>query len=765
MIILNHDGEEYAKSLIHYDAVDMKSPWTFSADDEEELLGDDGDNWTKFGNCHLGLDGDADAQTKARFAYPFAKQKGEVVILYRSALEAIRQRSAQQGETAIYDVAGLLLDSINKNKESTSMDDTKTVQMQATGTVTVEAAPKEGYDGDEKKVPLPKFRMVANTGQPMALAGWKYPVVMDLEGMNIPSQQRPIRFGHDAMHGVGHTTSIGMENGNLVASGVISRDTPAAREVIASAKNAFPWQASIGASVQESEHVREGQKTSVNGKEFEGPLIVARKSSLGEISFVDLGADEHTSVQVAAEAKSDGVVNGNKEVDDDAGVSASIARVKAERLRKQGIAAVVSEHLEFRGVDIAEVEKIAAECIENGSTVRDAELLILRATRPRAPAVLRGADAPTPKVLEAALCLAMGMNDDKLAKDRDYGPEVMTQAWPRRNMGLQGTIAAALEASGMRVPHGKLQLFDAVLEQRNIRAEGFSTVNLPGILGNVANKILLDAFTLMEATYDKIADQADFSNFHVHSIYRLESLGDFALVPHDGELKHGNLGQDSYTNQLATRGQILTLTRQDIINDDLNAFRSLPTQLAKKARIAAEKALYTALMEASDVFYTTARGNRLTGAIGVTELGAAEAALLSMVDLNGDPIYATPRYLVVPPALKFFAEQIFTSTLVNDFTTGKARPTDNPFKGRFEVITSPFLSTAALAGSSASTWYLLANPMLLPAFQIAYLDGRRAPVIETADAVFSTLGLQMRCYWDFGLGQIDYRGAIKSTAS
>jgi hypothetical protein len=426
---------------------------------------------------------------------------------------------------------------------------------------------------------------------------------------------------------------------------------------------------------------------------------------------------------------------------------------------------VVSEHLEFRGVDIAEVEKIAAECIENGSTVRDAELLILRATRPRAPAVMRAADAPTQAVLEASLCLAMGLNDDKLSKDRDYGPEVMARAWPLRNQGLRGTIAATLEASGIRVPHGRQELFDAVLQLRNVRAEGFSTINLPGILGNVANKILLDAFLQIEVTYDKIASQADFSNFHIHSIYRLESLGDFALVPPDGELKHGNLGQDSYTMQLATRGQILTLTRQDIINDDLNAFRSLPAQIARKARIAVEKALYTVLMEGSDVFYTVTRGNRLVGSLGITELGAAEAALLSMVDQNGDPIYATPRYLIVPPALKYLGDQIYTSALVNDFTSGKARPTDNPFKGRFEVVSSPFLSSASLTGNSASTWYLSANPQMIPAFQVAYLDGRRAPTIETADAVFSTLGLQMRGYFDFGVGQLDYRGMVKNTAS
>ncbi|MCC7409949.1 MAG: hypothetical protein IT442_17920, partial [Phycisphaeraceae bacterium] len=56
------------------------------------------------------------------------------------------------------------------------------------------------------------------------------------------------------------------------------------------------------------------------------------------------------------------------------------------------------------------------------------------------------------------------------------------------------------------------------------------------------------------------------------------------------------------------------------------------------------------------------------------------------------------------------------------------------------------------------------DPSNLPAFQVAFLQGRRQPTIETADAVFNTLGIQMRCYFDFGVAQLDYRGAVKSSA-
>jgi hypothetical protein len=87
---------------------------------------------------------------------------------------------------------------------------------------------------------LPRFRMVAYTGTPMRVAGWRHPVVIDLAGLSIPSQSRPIRFGHDPLSGVGHTDAVRVEDGQLVATGLVSRDTPAAREVVTSARNGFP---------------------------------------------------------------------------------------------------------------------------------------------------------------------------------------------------------------------------------------------------------------------------------------------------------------------------------------------------------------------------------------------------------------------------------------------------------------------------------------------------------------------------------------------
>jgi len=104
------------------------------------------------------------------------------------------------------------------------------------GPLTVEAA-----DGEKN---LPHFRMVAYTGGLMRIAGFPHPVVVDLTGLDVPSQNLPIRLDHERRQGVGHTQRVAVEDGKLIAEGLISRDTSWARDVAKSGINGFPWQAS-----------------------------------------------------------------------------------------------------------------------------------------------------------------------------------------------------------------------------------------------------------------------------------------------------------------------------------------------------------------------------------------------------------------------------------------------------------------------------------------------------------------------------------------
>lgn len=155
---------------------------------------------------------------------------------------------------------------------------------------------------ESDKPPLRRFSMTAYTGGAMQLGGWRYPVVVDLAGLRISKKSRPILKDHNPGQIVGHTDQITVAEQSLEVMGVISGTGATAQEIIATSENGFPWQASIGAVAEKVVFITDGKTAAANGREFTGPMYIARKSVLGEVSFVALGADDDTYARVAAEA-------------------------------------------------------------------------------------------------------------------------------------------------------------------------------------------------------------------------------------------------------------------------------------------------------------------------------------------------------------------------------------------------------------------------------------------------------------------------------
>ena len=368
-----------------------------------------------------------------------------------------------------------------------------------TAQAVIEVAAEEG----EGPAPLPRFRMVAYTGAPMRIAAWRYPVVIDLAGLAIPAQSRPIRFSHDASAGVGHTDSIRIDSGQLVATGLISRDTAAAREVVVSSKNGFPWQASVGASVDEFEFVKEKQTVIVNGRELAGPLNVVRKSTLSEISFVDLGADSLTSATVAAAANTNQQPSQEQEKMSQENTEALEAADQDEphsRLDSQQPPAPIANPVgDIRAQAAAETERIhkirrvcagrhpelEAQAIREGWDATRCELEVLRASRPNTPAIHTPDKSVTGQVLEAA-CMLTG-NVEKI--DAMFDGATLDAATERfkGGIGLQELLLEAAWANGytgrnFRDSRAVLRYaFNPSVEA------GFSTIDIGGILSNVAN--------------------------------------------------------------------------------------------------------------------------------------------------------------------------------------------------------------------------------------------------------------------------------------
>jgi len=153
-------------------------------------------------------------------------------------------------------------------------------------------------DGEGKK--LGTFDGIAYTGAPMQPGGWWDPIIVELSGVRVPSQHRPVLRQHDHNQIVGHTTAVKVTDKAIEIAGTFSGEPQHTDKVTVPAKNGFEWQLSIGADPIRTEYVEAGETVTVNGREVTGPIVISRETELGEISFVPLGADGDTSATVAA---------------------------------------------------------------------------------------------------------------------------------------------------------------------------------------------------------------------------------------------------------------------------------------------------------------------------------------------------------------------------------------------------------------------------------------------------------------------------------
>lgn len=149
----------------------------------------------------------------------------------------------------------------------------------------------------------------------------------------------------------------------------------------------------------------------------------------------------------------------------------------------------------------------------------------------------------------------------------------------------------------------------------------------------------------------------------------------------------------------------------------------------------------------SRAVFNAAHGNvEAAATISVTSLAAARLGMRKQIGLSGMLIDVTPRFVMVPPELETLAEQQLTQL--------QATQSDNvnPF-AKLTLVVEPRLT-------SATQWYVIADPALVDGLEYAYLEGAPGPQIETR-AGFEVDGVQIKVRLDFGCGWIDHRGLFR----
>jgi len=637
----------------------------------------------------------------------------------------------------------------------------------------------------------PRINILAYDGGIMTVPGFG-PAVVDLAGMEFAASIQVIADHKNELNSVIGSGIAEARDGKLLLSGDVADGTDAAQRTLALNSSGVKLQASVGAVILARRHVRSGETIHVNGRRITASgngFVLATKSFLREVSVTPLGCDPGTSVQIAAKQEIRMETSAFNEwltaktfdpealsepqktflqasYEAELKAAEDLKKVEKEQ-KKPEIQPDTDPVAELRASFAAETARLAgikkecgdkhldlqAKAITENWTVEKTALEVLRASYPSTPAIHMADKTLTDDILCASIC-SMGklqglekVFDDKTLQashDRFKG-----------RFGLQKLIMEAAWANGHVGRH-----FDD--DMHGFFRAAFSTLSLPGIMANTANKFSLAAFMGVESVWREICTTRPVKDFKGIVSYRMTGNFEHEEVGKSGELKHGYVGEESYTNQAKTYGKMFSITRRDIINDDLGALTAIPAMLGRGAALKLNKVFWAAFLDNLS-FFSTAHNNFDDGAdsaLDVAGLTAAELMFLNQVDADGNPLSIDPAVLLVPNALFTPATVLMQSLEVRDTTANTKFMTKNPHAGKFQVKKSSYLSNATLSGSSAKKWYLLANPSDGAVIEVVFLNGVETPTVESADADFNTLGVQMRAFHDFGVTKQDHRFGV-----
>jgi len=329
-----------------------------------------------------------------------------------------------------------------------------------------------------------------------------------------------------------------------------------------------------------------------------------------------------------------------------------------------------------------------------------------------------------------------------------------------RGAKLLDLARASLASAGIRHQNmDQMQIVGAAFTQ--------STSDFPVLLENAMYKVLQTAYATAADTWSRFCKTGSVNDFRANPRYRTGSFGNLDTLNELGEFKNKTIPDGEKASITAgTKGNIINLSRQMVINDDLGAFIGLAADLGRAARRTVEADVYALLalngglgptMEDTKTLFHADHGNIGAGAaISVASLDADRVLMASQTDVSGnDFLDLRPSALLVPLGLGGAARAIVGAEYDDDSQKNQRKP--NVIRDLYDDI----VDTPRMTGTRR---YSFADANTAPVIEVAFLDGNTEPYLEN-ESGFSVDGTRMKVRLDYGVGAVDYRGAVTNAGA
>lgn len=281
-----------------------------------------------------------------------------------------------------------------------------------------------------------------------------------------------------------------------------------------------------------------------------------------------------------------------------------------------------------------------------------------------------------------------------------------------------------------------------------------TTSDFAQILANTANRQLRRAYEAMPQTFRPFTIAGTLPDFKPAPLVGLGDAPALLLTAENGEFKYGSMSDFGDTYRLATYGRIIAITRQTIINDDLNVFSRIPAGFGAQAAQLESDLVYAQLLSNPTMYdgnalFSTQHNNVAAtgGAINEGTLAAAEQAMMTQTSPEGTQLNLMPRFLIVGPAKKVEAQKMLTAVIPNQ-TSGV-----NVFQNSMELIVEGRIT--------GNQWFLAADPALIDTVRLDSLEGQDGVYTETRVG-FEVDGVEMKARVDRVAKVMDWRGFYRN---
>ena len=256
-----------------------------------------------------------------------------------------------------------------------------------------------------------------------------------------------------------------------------------------------------------------------------------------------------------------------------------------------------------------------------------------------------------------------------------------------------------------------------------------TTASFSYLLGTSMNKRLLKDYQAWPAEWQKFAVIAPIKDFRQQSRVRLGAFGSLSTVAEDTAYSSITLTDSAAVYVPTKRGNLVTVSRETIVNDDLQAIKQIPTKLAVAAAYTLAEFVYSFLSTNPTIYDGNAlftsgapHSNLGSSALSSAAMQSGVTAMREQTNFAGKRLGLKPSFLVVPAELEWTAMVATRSAGV----PGSANNDINPMLGYVTPIVSPQLT-------SSSQWFLIADPRVVDTIEIGFVGGQVNPVLLIQD--------------------------------